>query len=206
MSIFVLNLCARFLGFVERGKTTGCSERDLYWSIRIVTEPFVFRRRLYSLWYCVTIRAEGILNVISTYEQTFGQRVNFDKLLLYFSTNVVEADQVHVASFLRVCIALTLETYLGLPMIVGRNKNRAFQHYLDKLQKQLDSWSLRLFSMRVKKDALRLFCKLFRCMPCNAFFLPLNFVALWRDCLILFGGRIVNRERVSIRVLGKSCV
>lgn len=81
--------------------------------------------------------------------------MNFDKSLLYFRTNVVEADRSNVASIFSVRIASSPETYLMLSMMVGRNKNRAFQPYLDGLRKRLDSWSLLLLSMGGKEVCIK---------------------------------------------------
>lgn len=119
-------------------------------------------------------RAEGLLDVISTYEQASRQRVNFDKFLLYFSTNVIEVDRSHVASIFGIHIASSPKTYLRLSMMVGYNKNRAFQHYLDRLRERLDSWSLRLLSMGSKEVCIKAVLRAISVYVIHCFLFPIR--------------------------------
>ncbi|MBA0821938.1 hypothetical protein Goarm_018764 [Gossypium armourianum] len=51
-----------------------------------------------------------------------GQRVNFDKSLIYFRVNVDFSVKEEIVNLLGVRLASNPEKFLGLPMMVGRNK------------------------------------------------------------------------------------
>ncbi|KAH1032597.1 hypothetical protein J1N35_044771 [Gossypium stocksii] len=68
---------------------------------------------------------EGALtvrNVIRGYEMVSGQRVNFDKSLIYFGANVDSQVKETIINLLGVQVASNLEKCLGLLMMVGRKK------------------------------------------------------------------------------------
>lgn len=62
------------------------------------------------------------------------QRVNFDKSLIYFGTNVDSITRENITSLLGVRVASSLEKYLGLPMMVGRKKTLAFSHFINRFR------------------------------------------------------------------------
>lgn len=76
--------------------------------------------------------AEHIHKIISIYEGASGKKVNYDKSLLYIGKNVSEDAKTEVVAKLGVRVASNSEKYLGLPMMVGRWKKRAFGHYVDR--------------------------------------------------------------------------
>lgn len=82
--------------------------------------------------------AKNIHRVVSGYERP-GQMIIYDKSLIYFGANVTERDRIIISNTLRVRVSLNLEKYLGLPMMVGRSKERAFVHYVDKIRSRLDN-------------------------------------------------------------------
>lgn len=130
----------------------------------------------------LTLEAEEALNVVSTYKEASGQRVNFDKSLLYFSMNMVKANRANVALILHVRITSMSKTYLGLLMMVGHNKNRAFQHYMDRLKKRLDNWSLRLLLMRGKEVCIKVILQAISVYAMQCFLFPLDFFEPWKGC------------------------
>lgn len=66
--------------------------------------------------------AENVRTILSTYEQAFGQVVNYEKSLI--GANVDDRMKTSVKDILKVRIASNLENYLELPMMVRRNKKR----------------------------------------------------------------------------------
>lgn len=65
-------------------------------------------------------------NVLKEYELTLGQCINFEKSMVFFSTNTREDVCLLVARGLRVQISSIVEKYLGLPNIIGRQRRVAF--------------------------------------------------------------------------------
>ncbi|KAE8681227.1 hypothetical protein F3Y22_tig00111338pilonHSYRG00409 [Hibiscus syriacus] len=80
-----------------------------------------------------------------------GQVRNFDKLGVFFSTNVTDANRCDVHRILEVSDFSNLEKYLGLPTIAGRNKWVAFAHLRDRFHSRIRGWSVRLLSQGGKK-------------------------------------------------------
>ncbi|KAL4334864.1 hypothetical protein GQ457_07G036340 [Hibiscus cannabinus] len=90
--------------------------------------------------------ARRIQAIIEQYTSASGQQVNFDKSLLFFSSNVPSQLQDAIGLTLGVRISSNLEKYLGLPTMVGRRKKEAFCHYLDRFNKLTDHWNIRNLS------------------------------------------------------------
>ncbi|KAA3481168.1 reverse transcriptase [Gossypium australe] len=95
--------------------------------------------------------ANVVHEVIKEYERTTGQRVNYDKSLIYFGANVSVQVREEITGMLGVRLASNPEKYLGLPMMVGRRKTWAFNSFIDRFRKRIEGWSLRYLSMGGKE-------------------------------------------------------
>lgn len=113
--------------------------------------------------------ARVVRDVIREYETISGQRVNFDKSLIYFEVNVDSDLKVDIVNLLGVREALNPEKYLGLPMMIGRRKTWAFANIVDRFKKRIEGWSLRYLSMGGKRFLSNQFYKRHRFMQCNVF-------------------------------------
>ncbi|KAA3485169.1 reverse transcriptase [Gossypium australe] len=70
------------------------------------------------------------------YERCSGQRVNFGKSAIFYSTNTTEESKVAVGRVMGVRSLSSPEKYLGLPNMVGRPKKEAFQNLSSRLLSQ----------------------------------------------------------------------
>ncbi|KAH1084030.1 hypothetical protein J1N35_023791 [Gossypium stocksii] len=95
--------------------------------------------------------ARVIRDVIREYEIISGQRVNFNKSLLYFGANVDSSVKDNIVNLLGARVATNSEKYLGLPMMVGRKKAWAFANFVDKFRKRVDGWKFRYLSIGGKE-------------------------------------------------------
>ncbi|GMI88855.1 hypothetical protein HRI_002554800 [Hibiscus trionum] len=66
--------------------------------------------------------AHKLLDILSTYSQCSGHVINYDKSSVFFSTNVIKENRREVCRLLQVTAQQSLDKYLGLPSMVGRNK------------------------------------------------------------------------------------
>ncbi|XP_016690615.1 uncharacterized protein [Gossypium hirsutum] len=101
------------------------------------------------------VSSEGagvVREIIREYEKASGQRVNFEKSLIYFGANVQTEVKEDIVNQQGVRLASNPEKYLGLPMMVGKNKKWAFANYVDRFRKRVEGWSLRYLSMGGKED------------------------------------------------------
>ncbi|KAA3464776.1 reverse transcriptase [Gossypium australe] len=90
--------------------------------------------------------ARVLKDILKVYESCLGQCINFDKSTIFYSTNTNEESKAAVLRLLGVRCSSSPEKYLGLPNMVGRRKNEAFQNLVDRIASRIESWSSRLLS------------------------------------------------------------
>lgn len=95
--------------------------------------------------------AHSLKQILKDYEVSSGQCINFDKSMVFFSTNTKDREREVVSQILGVRRANDLERYLGLPSMVGRRKRSSFQILKDRLKQKIDNWSVRFLSQGGKE-------------------------------------------------------
>lgn len=83
------------------------------------------------------------------------QMINFNKSVLFFSPNTVEDVRLAFTDALNMRTEEAIETYLGLPMLGGKNKKILFRSIKDKIWVRLHSWRSDLFSQAGKEILLK---------------------------------------------------
>ena len=78
-----------------------------------------------------------MLEILSSYEQVLGQKLNKDKTSLFFSKSTSVEMQNQIMGDLGVTVLKQYEEYLGLPAMVGRNKRASFDHLKQRVWKRL---------------------------------------------------------------------
>lgn len=81
--------------------------------------------------------------------------VNYEKTLIYFWANVQESERDMVSNHLKVRVSTNLENYLGLLMMVSRNKRRVFNSFVDRIRNRLENWNLCFLSMGGKEVLIK---------------------------------------------------
>ncbi|XP_052484847.1 uncharacterized protein LOC128039947 [Gossypium raimondii] len=125
---------------------------------QIGRERFVLNH-LFFAYECVLFsdasraNAQVVCNLVLEYESVSGQEVNFDKSLIFFGSNVEAQERDAVGEVLGVRIVQDPEKYLGLPMMVGRQKRRAFLHHVDRFRKRVEGWSTRFLSVGGRRSS-----------------------------------------------------
>uniref|UniRef100_A0A803PV45 Reverse transcriptase domain-containing protein n=1 Tax=Cannabis sativa TaxID=3483 RepID=A0A803PV45_CANSA len=84
--------------------------------------------------------AESVLTLLHTYEEASGQKVNVSKSSVFFSTSVEAALRAQICTNLGMAEALDGSLYLGLPNIVGRNKNVILGFIKNNIINQINRW------------------------------------------------------------------
>ena len=92
-----------------------------------------------SLLFCraITHDCQKVLEILSSYEQVLGQKLNKDKTSLFFSKSTFVEMQNQIMGDLGVTVLKQYEEYLGLPAMVGRNKRASFDHLKQRVWKRL---------------------------------------------------------------------
>ncbi|XP_062089465.1 uncharacterized protein LOC133795999 [Humulus lupulus] len=98
---------------------------------------------------------QAIQNIFSLYSTCSGQMINFTKSLLYFSPNTSKEIATLYTSSLNMQRTDSTETYLGLPMLGGKNKRILFNSIKDKVWMKLHLWQSKLFSQAGKEILLK---------------------------------------------------
>ncbi|KAK8695950.1 hypothetical protein V6N13_001092 [Hibiscus sabdariffa] len=74
------------------------------------------------------------------------QKVKFEKSSIYFNPNTSDLHQSVICNVLGIQVVTDPGIYLGVPLIVGRNKNVVFDFLCDIFQKQVTGWIKQLLS------------------------------------------------------------
>ncbi|KAH1105952.1 hypothetical protein J1N35_009720 [Gossypium stocksii] len=113
--------------------------------------------------------------IINEYEALSGQKVNFEKSLIYFSGNVGLEIQEHVGNLLGVRISTNPEKYLGLPTMVGRRKKQAFSELKDRFNKLTNNWSVKVLSAGGKEVFIKSILQAIPIYAMQCFKFPISF-------------------------------
>ncbi|KAK6164390.1 hypothetical protein DH2020_001254 [Rehmannia glutinosa] len=81
--------------------------------------------------------ANAILKLLSSYEKASGQVVNMEKTAITFSPNTQQATRQSILGIFRISSTTPHDTYLGLPSMIGRNKNRTFASIRERVWKRV---------------------------------------------------------------------
>jgi hypothetical protein len=83
---------------------------------------------------------QNILSILDTYEMSSGQKINREKTSLFFSPNTKENIQAEITNLLGASSTSTTKKYLGLPIFIGKSKNKTFQGLKERVAKKLSGW------------------------------------------------------------------
>ena len=88
-----------------------------------------------SLLFCKSTihNCQKVMDILSSYEAVSSQKLNRDKTALFFSKSTLGDMQRQIMEILGVTELKQNEEYLGLPVMVGRNKRESFDHLKQKI-------------------------------------------------------------------------
>jgi hypothetical protein len=93
------------------------------------------------------------MRVLEIYEEASGQRLNNDKIAIFFSRNMDENSRTRILQILGVPALLRYDKYLSLPALVGRSRVREFQNLTDRVGNRVSNWKTKFLS-QVRKEIL----------------------------------------------------
>ena len=89
---------------------------------------------------------QAVQHILSLYEGASSQQMNRKKTTLFFSKAVSEEKKREILSFLGVPEIKEYEKYLGLPAVVGKNKNASLNYIKERVWAKLQGWKEKLLS------------------------------------------------------------
>ena len=74
------------------------------------------------------------MRILQLYKKASGQQVNMKKFSVFFSSITREKDKVIVKQLLNIHKCLDQEKYLGLPIVIGKNKSVVFRSIKERIR------------------------------------------------------------------------
>jgi hypothetical protein len=82
----------------------------------------------------------ALKSILQTYEQSSGQKVNFQKSSIYFGKGCGDQARASLKASVGIACEALSEKYLGLPTVVGRSKEGAFKNLTERSHGKVGGW------------------------------------------------------------------
>ncbi|KAM6591439.1 hypothetical protein CsatA_014044 [Cannabis sativa] len=175
LSPYLFLLCAEGLSalikrFEARGVLHGCRVCNG----ALVVSHMLFADDCYIYCKAIAREAHSVLLLLQLFEQASGQCVNYSKSNIFFSLNTTSTARQDMCNLLRMHEAPDNSMYLGLPCVMGRNKNAILGFLKDKMQKRILSWEGRLLSKAGKEVLIKTVAQALPTHAMSVFLLPVE--------------------------------
>lgn len=94
---------------------------------------------------------ETVRTILHNFEEVSGQKVNLTKSLLFFSPNIPSNQRQELSNILGMRVMKEMDNYLGLPLLIGKNKTNVFSYIVNRFTNRIKRWSKRLLSLETKR-------------------------------------------------------
>jgi hypothetical protein len=133
-----------------------------------------------SVVFCKANRVEWrrILNIIEIYERGSGHKINVKKTAVFFSRNTNVNRRKEIIELSGLVEANRYDSYLGLPILVGKNRSVAFYNIKEKVSRKIYNWKYGLLSLAGKEVLLKAVVQAIPTYSMSVFLLP---VCLCKD-------------------------
>ena len=103
-----------------------------------------------------TVReGEEIQRVLQVYEESSGQQLNRSKTSICFSPNTDHDTKEAVKAMFGAQVIKPHESYLGLPLLVGKSKQNTFAQLKQRVANKLTGWKEKLLSNAGKEVLIK---------------------------------------------------
>jgi hypothetical protein len=119
--------------------------------------------------------AEGaveVSNLVNTYCNASGQRINNDKSSIFFSKGCPQAVRDNIKNTLNVHDEQLSDRYLGIPTDVGQSKNGTFKYLRDRVWEKIKGWMEKLLSYAGKEVLIKAVAQAIPVYSMSCFRLP----------------------------------
>ncbi|KAM6598072.1 hypothetical protein CsatA_008596 [Cannabis sativa] len=118
--------------------------------------------------------ADSISTLLQLFENASGQKVNYTKSSIFFSPNTDTAMRSLICATLHMTEALEGSLYLGLPNIIGRNKNAVLGFIKNKVIARINSWDGKFLSRAGKEILLKTVVQSLPTYAMSVFLIPVG--------------------------------
>jgi hypothetical protein len=119
---------------------TGSYHRYIHLSRRTPVSHLLFADECFLFFKADVQQSQIMKNILTTYEAASGQAISLSKSEIYCTRNVSDTMKASITNILGVQSVLGTGKYLGLPSMLGRDRNSTFacikdrdSYYLDKV-------------------------------------------------------------------------
>lgn len=139
---------------------------------------------------------ETLKRLIDVYAKASGQLINFEKSELVVSNNVELNERKSLANKIGVRLVGGFYIYLGIPMVLGRSKARAFDFLKDRVWRKVRGWKQKLLSFAGREVLLKVVVQAAPTYVMSLFKLPTGFCHDLRRLMARFwwGGKDEEKE------------
>jgi hypothetical protein len=113
-----------------------------------------------------------VADLLESYCQASGQRINLDKSSVFFSNGCLEVIRAAMKERLNVQNETLNDKYLGMPSDVGRSTNGAFKYLSDRVWKRVQGWLELLLSAGGKEILIKSVAQAIPTFSMSCFRLP----------------------------------
>ena len=102
-------------------------------------------------------QAQVMKSILTIYEEASGQAISLPKSEIYCSRNVPDPIKQSITAFLGVQAVLGTGKYLGLPSMVGRDRNSTFAYIKDRVWQKINSRGSKCLSKAGREVMIKYF-------------------------------------------------
>ena len=114
------------------------------------------------------------MDLLSLYEEVFGQKVNREKMAIFFSKSITKASRQIIKGILGVCEIHHYEKYLELPSLTGKGKKASFSYIKERVWRKLQGWGGKLLSQAGREVLIKVVIQPIPTYVMGCFKLPLG--------------------------------
>ena len=114
------------------------------------------------------------MQILSTYEEASGQKINKNKTTVFFNKSTKEDTRESIKGILGVQEINHYEKYLGLPSLVGRGKKASFNYIKERVWQKLQGWESKLLSQAGREVLLKSVIQAIPTYAMSCFKLPIG--------------------------------
>ena len=113
-----------------------------------------------------------ILNILNVYKQCFGQKINKEKMALFFSPNTDPSTRQEIQEFWGSQDTNNFNKYLGLPAMIGRSKKASFNSLKERILHRIKGWKEKFLSKVGREVLIKAIAQSIPTYAMNCFRLP----------------------------------
>ena len=121
-----------------------------------------------------TPKNSKVMDLLSLYEDVLGQKINRDKIALFFNKSVAEANRQIIKGVFGIREIQHYEKYLGLPSLTGKGKKASFNYIKERIWRKLQGWEGKLLSQADRKVLIKVVIQAISTYAMGCFKLPIG--------------------------------